>query len=215
MPLRSGATYLYKESANSANGANEVEYMYAFKPIQIEDDEEEESIVAQGTYVDLTRENSQNKETDEISKRVQMLRDAKHTDNHEKLNIEFKQHLRALLTTFHEGPFSDSDREMHQIRTLIELFEFLNEPKYEKVLMDARNFQFRHTMLTRCKTYQNDARTIIGRRIVALRNAAFNTPDTNNDLMHQALNAGAYYTFYLEELCEKTDAFYHHYCNKL
>lgn len=198
-----------RTNANHTNNANAMEYMYAFKPTA-HGDENDEDIVAKRTNVELTSDDSETKESREISEHVQMLRDARDAETHEVLNAEFKQRLRVLLTIFHEEQPNDHIREMHQIRTLIELFEFLNEPKYEKVLMDSRNLQFRHNMLTRCRFYKQDAKIIMNRRNEELRRSVGFKP-----LKNDCLKAAAYNTFYCEELCDKTDAFYYHYCNKL
>ena len=110
------------------------------------------------------------------------------------------------------------DPEMHRIRTLIKMFDVLNDSQYEKVLMDSRNLRFRHMTLQRCESFKDECNSIIRTRILAARDIYTTKVRKAPHMRNKVTNIHAiedYYTSFRNELDEKIDEFYNKYCNRL
>ena len=93
---------------------------------------------------------------------------------HNKKMQHFLEITQSLMDEF-ENPKNETaedkkfDRGMHQIGILKKLFDILNDPQYEKVLMDPKCLRFRKLALEKCDIFEGAAYCVLIKRIETAR----------------------------------------------
>ena len=127
-----------------------------------------------------------------------------------------KNHFVAQITQHldsYSNPPSNCDPYMHMIRTLTELFVFLNKEEHRDVLMTAEMLPLRHIILMKCDSFKRETDNLTQNRIEGAKDLVEISTITRSK--SSLTTAEEYYTQFRDNLHAEIDQFHGYYRNCL